>query len=101
MRASVVALCASLGLCWGCQDDGWEPSCNPPAKPEYSCAAVAPGTADTCVGPTWKGTTYDADKAFPVGCTVRLPLCADFYPGEVQTCMCQGEGSNTGWGCPI
>lgn len=47
--------------------------------------------------------TFDADKAFPVGCGVELPFCADAYPIYVQTCTCEmfpGTDALT-WICPV
>lgn len=95
----MVALCALVAL--SCRAACDELLCGPPEEPEYSCTPVAPGTPDTCGGPIFEGEKYDQDKAFPIGCTVRLPTCVSAHASSVQTCDCQVLGDTPRWSCPI
>lgn len=99
MRSLALTVCALLssGVATGCGD-----TCDAPEEPEYDCTPAVSGTANTCGGPMWNGVTYDQDKVFPVGCTVRLPACVGAYPDSVQTCTCGLGGSDPPkWGCPV
>ena len=72
--------------------------CDHPDKTEYSCEPVAPGTPNSCAGgPSFPEMSYDPDKVFPTGCTVRLPECLEAFPDDVKTCDCM----NGTWECPV
>lgn len=95
-------LAALLFVLGACGSDGAD-DCDPPTQPEYSCAAVALGTPDTCSGGApVNGMATDPDKAFPIGCQVELPICVAAFPNEVQTCTCTEFGDDVPqWVCPV
>lgn len=100
MRALVVG--ASLWILGSSGCANFFSDCDAPDKPEYSCEPVAPGTPGSCGGPRFDNKAYDEDLAFPRGCEVRLPMCVDAHPEQVQTCTCDYPGNTVvEWSCPI
>jgi hypothetical protein len=97
MRSLVLAACASCLLV--CSTGCDELICNPPSDPEYSCSPVPIGTPGTCGELKVQFKTYNTDKGFPEGCSVRLPECTAH--SSVLTCDCQMEGTELRWVCPI
>lgn len=92
---------AVMGVVWLAGAGGCGNACDHPDEQEYSCEPVAPGTPNSCGGPTFDGMAYDQDKAFPKDCTVRLPMCVSAYPGYVQTCTCSDAFGSLMWVCPV